>query len=194
LIYYRHRPSVLILHLPPIIIYCTVQRFECPAATIRDFVRRGWKMDSTRCRRLLCRGGPKIRLQLPLPPSPMTNHRSRYIILNLNAYFCDAFHLIGTLKKKIRVLRTLASREPSNVLLGHNLVWLFRYYFNVNLFIYSVSCRQVASDEAKHFKLRKVGPSDGRKVTEIKIVPKVRIQFIITYLHTYTYNNTPLYL
>ncbi|KAF0767031.1 formin-like protein 14 [Aphis craccivora] len=30
-----------------------------------------------------------------------------------------------------------------------------------------------ASDEAQHFKLRKVGPSDGRKVTEIKIVPKI---------------------
>lgn len=26
----------------------------------------------------------------------------------------------------------------------------------------------------KHFKLRKVGPAEGRKVTEIKIVPKVR--------------------
>ncbi|XP_001946942.3 formin-like protein 14 [Acyrthosiphon pisum] len=34
----------------------------------------------------------------------------------------------------------------------------------------------VASDEAKHFKLRKVGPSDGRKVTEIKIVPKIDYQ------------------
>jgi len=59
------------------------------------------------------------------------------------------------------------------------------YYFNINIFLYSVLCRQVASDEAKHFKLRKVGPSDGRKVTEIKIVPKVRIQFVLTYLHTY---------
>lgn len=32
------------------------------------------------------------------------------------------------------------------------------------------------TDEVKHFKLRKVGPNDGRKVTEIKIVPKVRTQ------------------
>ncbi|XP_050534910.1 uncharacterized protein LOC126901965 isoform X1 [Daktulosphaira vitifoliae] len=33
-----------------------------------------------------------------------------------------------------------------------------------------------AADEIKHFKLRKVAPNDGRKVTEIKIVPKIESQ------------------
>lgn len=36
----------------------------------------------------------------------------------------------------------------------------------------------------KNFKLRKVGPNDGRKVTEIKIVPKVRIQHIVLFIRS----------
>jgi len=64
-------------------------------------------------------------------------------------------------------------------------LFMIVYYFNTNIFIFPVICRQVPSDDATHFKLRKVGPSEGRKVTEIKIVPKVRIQFIITYSYTY---------